>query len=154
VWLLLCPLTSVNAQVSVQAWLPGLSIGINIPAYPELVRVPGYPVYYAPQVNSNYFFYDGLYWIYQRDNWYRSSWYNGPWWLVAPDAMPLFVLRVPVRYYRHAPAYFHSWRSDAPPRWSERWGSAWEKQRHGWDNWNRNSAPPPAPPLQAPPLAG
>ena len=67
--------------------------------YPQLVPVRGYPVYYAPQLNSNYFFYDGMYWVYQRDNWYASSWYNGPWGLVAREAVPLYVLRIPVRYY-------------------------------------------------------
>jgi hypothetical protein len=144
-WIFLCSLAPASAQVSVEVWLPGASIGMNIAAYPELVRVPGYPVYYAPQVNSNLFFYDGLYWAYQRDNWYRSSWYNGPWWLVNPESVPLFVLRVPVRYYRHAPAYFRGWRSDAPPHWGEHWGSTWEKQRAGWDNWNRSSVPAPAP---------
>ena len=106
---------------------------------------PGYPVYYAPQVNSNYFFYDGMYWVYQRDNWYASSWYNGPWGLVAPEAVPLYVLRVPVRYYRQPPAYFRGWRADAPPRWGEHWGNAWEQSHSGWDNWNRSAAPAPAP---------
>lgn len=43
-----------------------VSIGINLPVYPQLVVVPGYPVYYAPWLQSNYFFYDGLYWIYQN----------------------------------------------------------------------------------------
>ena len=78
--------------MSVGIGLPGVSIGINLPVYPELVPVPGYPVYYAPQVNSNYFFYDGVYWVYEQDNWYTSSWYNGPWQLVAPEVVPLFVL--------------------------------------------------------------
>ena len=100
-----------------------------MPVYPSLVRVPGYPVYYAPQVNSNYFFYDGMYWVYQADNWYASSWYNGPWELVDPEAVPLFILRVPVRYYRQPPAYFHGWRSDAPPRWGDHWGNRWEQRR-------------------------
>ena len=66
--------SSAPAQVSVGIGLPGVSIGINLPVYPELVPVPGYPVYYAPRVSSNYFFYDGLYWVYQSDNWYASSW--------------------------------------------------------------------------------
>ena len=43
------------------------------------MAVPGYPVYYAPDIGGNYFFYDGRYWVYQDDNWYSSSWYNGPW---------------------------------------------------------------------------
>ena len=122
-----------------------VSIGINIQAYPELDRVPGYPVYYAPQMNSNYFFYDGMYWVYQDDNWYASSWYNGPWWLTSPDEVPLFVLRVPVGYYREPPAYFRGWQSNSPPHWGEHWGSGWTEQRRGWDRWNRNSAPAPAP---------
>jgi len=144
-WMLLCSITSATAQLSVGIGFPGVSIGINVPAYPQLVAVPGYPVYYAPQINSNYFFYDGMYWVYQGDNWYASSWYNGPWAAVYPESVPLFVLRVPVRYYRQRPAYFRGWRMDAPPRWGEHWGSSWEQSHHGWDNWNRSSVPAPAP---------
>jgi hypothetical protein len=143
--MLLCPLTSAAAQVSFEIGLPNVSIGINLPVYPRLVRVPGYPVYYAPGVDSNYFFYDGMYWVYQGDSWYASSWYNGPWALVAPQAVPVFVLRVPVRYYRQPPVYFRDWRRDAPPRWGEHWGNDWEQRRSGWDRWNRKVAPPPAP---------
>lgn len=144
-WMLLWSVTSAIAQVSIGIGLPGVSIGINLPVYPELVPVPGYPVYYAPRLNSNYFFYDGMYWVYQGDNWYASSWYNGPWGLVAPEVVPLFVLRIPVRYYRHPPAYFRGWRPDAPPRWGEHWGREWERRRTGWDRWNRSSVPAPAP---------
>jgi len=144
-WTLLCSITSALAQVSVGIGLPGVSIGINLPVYPSLVTIPGYPVYYAPQMNSNYFFYDGMYWVYQDDNWYASSWYNGPWALVGPEAVPLFVLRVPVRYYRRPPSYFHGWRTDASPRWGEHWGNTWEQNHSGWDNWNRSSVPAPAP---------
>jgi hypothetical protein len=67
-WMLFWSVTSAMAQVSVGVGLPGVSIGINLPVYPELVPVPGYPVYYAPGMNSNYFFYDGMYWVYQGDN--------------------------------------------------------------------------------------
>lgn len=143
--MLLCSITSAAAQVSIGVGLPGISIGINLPVYPTLVRVPGYPVYYAPEMNSNYFFYDGMYWVYQEDNWYAASWYNGPWELVTPEAVPLFLLRVPVRYYRRAPAYFSGWRSDAPPRWGEHWGNDWAQRHGGWDNWNRSAVRAPAP---------
>ena len=145
--MLLCSATSAQAQISVGIGigLPGINIGINVPAYPQLVRVPGYPVYYAPRMNSNYFFYDGLYWVYQGDNWYMSSWYNGPWQLTGPEYVPLFVLRIPVRYYRAPPVYFRDWRADAPPRWGDHWGRDWEQRRSGWDQWDRRSAPRPAP---------
>jgi len=136
---------SAIAQVSVGIGLPGVSIGVNVPVYPELVRVPGYPVYYAPRMRSNYFFYDGMYWVYTDDNWYASSWYNGPWALVAPEVVPLFILRVPVRYYRVPPPYFRGWRADAPPRWGEHWGNSWAERRHGWDRWDRRSIPAAAP---------
>jgi len=143
--MLLFSATSAHAQIGVDIGLPGVNIGINVPAYPRLVRVPGYPVYYDPRANWNYFFYDGLYWVYQGDNWYASDWYNGPWRLVGPEHVPLFVLRVPVRYYRQPPVYFRGWRADAPPRWGEHWGRAWEERRGGWDRWDRRSAPPAAP---------
>lgn len=144
-WMLLCSITTAAAQVNVDIGLPGVNIGLSVPVYPNLVVVPGYPVYYAPQVNSNYFFYDGMYWVYQGDNWYTSSWYNGPWELVGPEFVPLFVLRIPVRYYRHPPAYFHGWSADAAPRWGDHWGNAWAQSRNGWDDWNRSSVPVAAP---------
>jgi len=137
--------TPAHAQVSVALGLPSVSIGINVPVYPQLARVPGYPVYYAPHASANYFFYDGVYWVYAGDSWYASSWYNGPWRVVGPEYVPLYVLRVPVRYYRRPPPYFHGWRADAPPRWGEHWGPGWEQRRQGWDHWDRSSAPHPAP---------
>nr|WP_298436263.1 hypothetical protein [Geobacter sp.] len=143
--LLCCSVTSVPAQISIGIGLPNVHIGINLPLFPELVPVPGYPVYYAPRVDANYFFYDGLYWVFIDDNWYASYWYNGPWSLVEPDVVPLFILRIPVRYYRHPPPYFHGWRRDAPPRWGEHWGRGWEQHRRGWDRWKRGAAPARAP---------
>jgi hypothetical protein len=138
---------AAQAQISVGVGIstPNLSIGINLPAYPQLVLVPGYPVYYDPRVDFNYFFYDGMYWVYQDDNWYASSWYNGPWELVDPFYVPLFILRVPVRYYRRPPVYFRQWRPDAPPHWGEHWGRNWEERHQGWDRWNHRAAPRPAP---------
>jgi hypothetical protein len=130
--------TPAVAQVSV-------SIGVNMPTYPQLVRVPGYPVYYAPSARANYFFYDGLYWVFQNDNWYASSWYNGPWTAVGPQAVPLYILRVPVRYYRSPPQYFHGWRSEGPPRWGDHWGNQWAVEHRGWDHWDRRAVPAAAP---------
>lgn len=129
-----------NAQINM-----GISIGVNVPTYPDLVPVPGYPVYYDPSLDSNYFFYDGQYWVYNNDNWYSSDWYNGPWQMVDPESVPLFVLRVPVRYYRQPPTYFNGWRADAAPHWGEHWGQGWEAHHRGWSQWNHQAAPRPAP---------
>jgi len=143
--LALAAMAAATTQVSIGIGLPGVSIGINLPVYPQLVAVPGYPVYYAPSVNANYFFYDGMYWVYQSDNWYASSWYNGPWGLVGPEAVPLFVLRVPVRYYRQPPPYFRGWQSDRPPHWDQHWGNEWSQRRSGWDQWDHRAVPQRAP---------
>ncbi|MGE5097283.1 MAG: hypothetical protein ACM3SO_19260 [Betaproteobacteria bacterium] len=142
--LMLCAAIPAQGQIRFDLG-SGISIGIDVPVYPQLVRVPGYPVYYDPRARSNYFFYDGLYWVYQEDDWYASSWYNGPWQRVERYEVPVYLLRVPVRYYRHAPAYFRGWRADAPPRWGEHWGGDWQERRAGWDRWDRRSAPAAAP---------
>ena len=145
-WMLLSSVAcTTTTPVSVGVGLPYVSIGINVPSYPRLVVVPGYPVYYAPQLQANLFFYDSMYWVYQDDNWYSSSWYNGPWWLVRPEGVPVVILQIPVRYYRHPPAYFQGWQQDAPPRWGDHWGRDWEQRRSGWDRWDRRAAPAPAP---------
>jgi hypothetical protein len=141
----LCLATSAAAQISIGIGLPNVSIGINLPVFPHLVPVPGYPVYYAPAMDANYFFYDGMYWVYQNDNWYASSWYNGPWGVVDPVVVPLFILRIPVSYYRQPPVYFHGWQSNAPPRWGQHWGQGWEQRRNGWDRWKRGTVPSRAP---------
>ena len=122
-----------------------VNIGVNVPTYPQLVPVPGYPVYYAPRLGANYFFYDGLYWVYANDNWYESAWYDGPWTPVGPQYVPVYILRVPVRYYRQPPPYFRAWTPSAPPRWGQHWGPGWEQQHRGWDHWKRADAPRPAP---------
>jgi hypothetical protein len=143
--MLFSSVASSALQMSVGIGLPYVNIGINVPAYPEFVIVPGYPVYYAPRMEANFFFYDGLYWVYQDDNWYESTWYDGPWWLVDPNEVPLFLLRVPVRYYRMPPVYFIGWQYDAPPRWGDHWGHDWNQHRGGWDKWDHHAVPSPAP---------
>ena len=141
-----CMLASpAAAQVSFGFSSPGVSIGVNLGSYPELVRIPGYPVYYAPSLATNYFFYDGMYWVFDGDNWFASTWYNGPWEAVPPDEVPLFLLRVPVRYYVAAPVYFRSWSVSGPPRWGEHWGRRWEEHHRNWDRWDRSAMPAPAP---------
>ena len=144
-WMFLVSLNSADAQVSIGISTPNVSIGINMPVFPELVPVPGYPVYYAPQAAANYFFYDGMYWVFQNDNWYASSWYNGPWDIVDPWYVPPYILRIPVRYYRQPPVYFRGWQRNAPPRWGQHWGHEWAQDRRGWDKWKRGSTPAPAP---------
>src|SRR4051812_11137688 len=91
--------TTVAAQAQV------VHVGVDVPVFPRMTVVPGYPVYYAPDVRGNYFFYDGLFWVFNVDDgyWYSSSWYNGPWVVVEPEFVPQPILVVPYRYYKVRP---------------------------------------------------
>ncbi|HZZ94316.1 MAG TPA: hypothetical protein VFE23_17275 [Usitatibacter sp.] len=144
-WLALAGIAPAAAQVTFGLSSGPVSIGINVPVYPNLVPVPGYPVYYAPTLGTNYFFYDGLYWVFQNGGWYESNWYNGPWYPVAPDAVPVYLLRVPVRYYHHPPAFFRGWRADAAPHWDEHWGRGWAEHHADWNHYDRAHGPARAP---------
>ena len=127
--------TTVAAQAQV-----AVHVGVDIPVFPRLVVVPNYPVYYAPDVRANYFFYDGFFWNFNVDDgyWYSSTWYNGPWVAVEPIYVPQPILVVPYRYYHVRPAYWVGWAYDRPPRWDVYWGPSWVERRHGWDHWDRN----------------
>ena len=147
---LLAPLTVATpaaAQVSIEMAIPGARIGIVQPVHPDLVPVPGYPVYYAPQARVNYFFYDGFYWVFQDERWYRSAWHDGPWDRIDPYDVPLFVLRIPVHYYVNPPVYFNGWAVSAPPRWELYWGPRWAEHRRGWDHWDHRAVVRAAPPV-------
>lgn len=141
----LAPLSVAQAHgndhvgVGITVSTPGLSIGFGVPAYPQLVPMPGLPVYWDPTAQGNYFYSDGLYWVLAGDRWYSSGWYDGPWQAVAPQYVPDVILRVPVRYYRRPPAYFAGWRHDASPRWGDHWGREWSRHRDGWDRWDRRA---------------
>ena len=49
------------SEITIGIGLPSVQIGFNVPAFPQLVVVPGTTVYYAPSVDAILFFYDGLY---------------------------------------------------------------------------------------------
>jgi hypothetical protein len=139
--------TSASAQVSLDysSGRSGTGISIHLSTYPQMVAIPGYPVYYSPRTSGNYFFYDGLYWVFESDSWYASDWYNGPWDQVDRYEVPVFLLRIPVRYYRAPPTYFRGWSASAAPRWDEHYGRDWNTRRSDWNRWDRKSVTRPAP---------
>src|SRR5262245_35638057 len=67
---------------------------------PQLVIVPRTPVYYAPDVPYNYFYYDGRYYTNHEGAWFYSSASSGPWVYVALGSVPRPIRTVPVRYYK------------------------------------------------------
>lgn len=143
-----CTFLLLLALCAEPAWADEFDIGINISAYPQMVLVPGYPVYYAPEVQANYFFYDGQYWLYENDNWYKSPWYDGPWERMGPEEVPDVILQIPIRYYVAPPTFFFSWIITDHPHWGEHWGHDWERRRHGWDRHDAWGQPAPLPDYQ------
>ena len=113
----------VHAQVRVD-------IGIQLPAPPPFVVIPGLPVYHAPSAPANVFFYGHQYWAFQGGGWYFGQSWNGPWAIVEPARVPAPILQVPVRYYPAPPAEWKEWRRDAPPRWEQHYGRDWHEEAH------------------------
>lgn len=89
----------------------GINIGVPPPppvvleAPPPLIVVPRSPVYYAPQLPYNYFYYHGTYYTLHDGAWFSAASFGGPWGYVAVGRVPRPILAVPVRYYRVPPGH-------------------------------------------------
>ncbi len=112
--------------------MDSVSLGIHIGEEPRLVLVPGTPVYEAPSVPYNYFYYEGRYYLYQGGAWLRSATYNGPWTVIAIEQVPRPVLVVPAEHYKVRPDH---WKRHGPPPWAEAKGHGrkYRKGREGED---------------------
>src|SRR4030095_13210449 len=97
-------------------------IDVDLPQFPEMEPIPDSPVYWAPGVDSNYFFYDGAFWDYHHDLWHWSAWYHGPWTVVDPVHVAAYVLWVPVRFHPRPAPHFRGPPPDRPPHWAQHWG--------------------------------
>ena len=117
-----------------------VDIGINLPAPPALVVVPGAPVYYAPRAPANVFFYAHQYWAFGNGAWYLGPTWKGPWAVVQPGYVPAPILRVPVQYYPAPPPQWKGWRRDAPPQWGSRYGNEWHEDARE-RNWREQEEP-------------
>lgn len=83
---------------------------IVLPAPPALTIVPGSPVYYAPALPYDFFYYGGLYYVLHDGYWFSAGSTRGPW--VAVSQLPRPVLAVPARYYKVPPGH---WKRHGPP---------------------------------------
>jgi len=99
-------------------------LGIRIGEEPRLVVVPGTPVYEAPALQYNYFYYNGGYYLYRGGDWFWATSYNGPWTVISIAQVPRPILRVPAEHYRERPAH---WKRGGPPPWAE---AQRHEQRH------------------------
>lgn len=105
----------VLAMVLLFTPLAGASISINIQVRPQLVLLPGVPVYYAPELPYNFFFYAGRYYVFIDGVWYVGPTYRGPWVFLPLVGVPQPILLVPVEYYR---VPIPGWHRGGPPPWA------------------------------------
>src|SRR6266699_3531365 len=96
-------------------------IGINI-------GVPPPPVYYAPSLPYNYFYYGGLYYTLHDDHWFYAASFNGPWSFVTVERLPRPIFAVPVRYYKVKP---EKWKKHGPPPWARHGHEHEHEHGHG-----------------------
>ena len=97
-----------------------INIGLGVPPIvlttpPSLVVVPGTPVYYAPDVSANLFFYKGRYYTVANGVWAMAPAYTGPWAVIQIGQVPAPVVAVPVEYYKIPPGQL---KKQGPPPWA------------------------------------
>ena len=97
-----------------------INIGLGVPPIvlttpPQLVVVPGTPVYYAPDVQANLFVYKGRYYTVANGVWSRAPAYSGPWAVIQIGQVPAPVLSVLVEYYKIPPGHL---KKQGPPPWA------------------------------------
>ena len=95
--------TSAEVNVHVGIGLP-LPI-VLIPAAPAVVCIPDTPVYYAPDVGIDIFFYSGHWYRPYRGYWYRATYYNGPWAYLPPQRVPAVLVHLPANNYNVPPGH-------------------------------------------------
>ena len=88
-------------------------------APPEFMAVQGSPVYYAPNLPDDYFYYGGQFYLFQGGTWYYAPSRRSSWVVVAVRDMPEPILLVPVEYYKKPPGH---WKKKGPPPWAPAWG--------------------------------
>ena len=120
--LLAGPVGAADVHVGINIGVPPPPPPVVMAAPPPLVVVPQSPVYYAPEVPYNYFYYGGLYYTFSDGNWFTATSYNGPWGYVTMTRVPRPILAVPVRYYKVPPGH---WKKHGRPHWDD------EEHGHG-----------------------
>src|SRR4030043_79277 len=118
-----------------------ISVGISLPplivfeAPPEVIVIPDTnSLYVVPNVDVDFFFWNGWWWRPWEGRWYRSRYYNRGW--VYYNNVPSFYFDVDPGwrgYYRDRNWYGHRWNYERIPnqRLQQNW-SSWEKNRY-WE---------------------
>ena len=122
--------------------MAGVDIRISFPlpppivfaAPPELIVIPDTYVYVTPDIDVDFYFWNGWWWRFWEGRWYRSRYYNRGWGYY--NNVPSFYFDVDPGwrgYYRDHNWYGHRWNYERIPhqRLQQNW-SSWEKNRY-WE---------------------
>jgi len=112
---LAAPARGADVHIGINIGVPPPPPPVVVEAPPPLVVVPRTPVYYAPSLPYNYFYYGGLYYTFHGDHWFHAASFNGPWSFVTVERVPRPLLTVPVGYYRVPPG---PCKKHGPPPWA------------------------------------
>src|SRR2546428_13751270 len=76
--LLAAPARGVDVHIGINIGVPPPPPPVVVEAPPPLAVVPQTPVYYAPSLPYNYFYYGGLSYAFHDDHWFYAASYAGP----------------------------------------------------------------------------
>jgi hypothetical protein len=129
VWLWSGPFAvAQDVKITIGLGVPAVPPPVVLTAPPPLVVVPGRPVYYAPDVAANLFFYKGRYYTVANGVWSMAPAYTGPWAVIQIGQVPAPVVAVPVEYYKIPPGQL---KKHGPPPWAgQGYGPHSKKPKH------------------------
>lgn len=138
--------------LAVTAGAADVDINIVLPVVhfdrdPQLVVIPETYVYFIPDRDDDFFFYQGRWWRPYRDAWFRAAAYNGPWVRVVVADVPPVIVKLPPGWRQLPPGHVRVRWVDVNRYWKQ-----WEREKywHSKAYWHR-AAPPPPPPKAKPP---
>ena len=121
----------------------GINVDINVPlpdiavaGPPAMVVVPGAYVYFAPDVETDLFFYHGYWYRPYQGGWYSSLGYNGPWGRITIGNVPPPLVSLRPGYRNLPPGY-----KRMPYTVVQRYWRQWEEERY-WDSYQRSDEHP------------
>src|SRR3989442_10129620 len=97
--LLAAPARATDVHIGINIGVPPPPPPVVVEAPPPLLVVPRTPVYYAPALPYNYFYYGGLYYTLPQDHLVYAPSFQRPWRLVPIQHLPRPDLPRPGRYY-------------------------------------------------------
>ncbi len=114
-----------NAEINLNVTIPLPGLGIAAP--PAMMVIPGAYIYFAPDVETDLFFYRGYWYRPYRGEWYYSAEFSGPWGRVAIGNVPSPLVNLPPDYRQVPTGHERMPYGMVKKNWKR-----WEEERY-WD---------------------